>query len=875
MPPKFFLKLFRWYANPSLADHIEGDMVEVYKERRQRSGKIKADIRFVIDVLLLFRPGIIRPFWNYRRRNNQAMIKNYFTIGWRNLSKNKGYSIINIGGLALGMTVAMLIGLWVYDELTFNKHFKNNKSIVMITKDIEYEGKIYAGNRYLPFPLINELKTNYQTAFKHVLPTSGQWLGALSTGEKNLLKTGIYIDESAPEVFTFDMVRGSWDAMKDPYTIILSESTAIALFGDENPLDKSVKINNGTEVKVTGVYKDFPRNTEFYEVQFFEPWDFYEIDAPWLTKQGWDNHILSMYAQLADNVGFAQAAENILESEIKAVKGLDYMREQLKMNPTIHMIAMDDWHLRSNFNNGELQTGPVQLVWFIGSIGIFVLLLACINFMNLSTARSERRAKEVGVRKTMGSARSQLIGQFFTESFFVTGCAFVCTIALVALLLPLFNEISGKSIAMPWSNAWFWISAIAFVATTGLVAGSYPAFYLSSFKPVSVLKGTFRGGRLASIPRKILVVTQFTVSVTLIICTTAIYHQLIFIKNRPVGYDKEGLLMIRKRSDAHYEKAQVIINELKASGAVSGVAESGGQVTSMWSFNGDFVWEGKPQNMEDQFATLNVSHEYGKTVGWEFIEGRDFSRELASDSMAIILNESAVKYMGLEDPVGKTIRSENRNLFTNRDFTVVGVIKDMVMSSPFDAVSPAMYFTQGLNKFFIVRIDPSLHASEALPKIGAVFEKIVPDMPFDYRFVDEAYAAKFATEDRIGQLAAIFTILAIVISCLGLSGLASFITERRTKEIGIRKVLGASVSSLWALLSKEFVLLVLAACLLAAPLSYYILSAGFESYKYRTVIGWWIFFAAGGGALAITLITVSFQSIRSALMNPVKSLRTE
>jgi putative ABC transport system permease protein len=875
MPPKLFLEIFRWYCSPRLVDHIEGDLLEVYKERRRRSGKMKADVRFIIDVLLLFRRGIVRPLNNPTTFNNPGMIKSYFKIGWRTLSKNKVYSAINIGGLTLGMSVALLIGLWVYDELTFNRYFRNYDSMVMITKDIDYEGKHYAGNRYLPFPLINELKTNYGANFKHVIPVSGQWEGALSTPTKSILKTGMYIDEEAPEAFTFEMIHGDWKAMADPLTIILSESTALAIFGNENPLDQTVKINSGTEVKVTGVYKDFPQNTEFYGVQFFEPWDFYETDAPWIPQQGWDNHILNIYAEVASNVAIAQTSENILEAEIKAVKGLDYMQEQLKMNPTIHMIPMKDWHLRSNFKEGELQVLPLQLVWFIGSIGVFVLCLACINFMNLSTARSEKRAKEVGVRKTMGSARGQLINQFFTESFFMVGCAFVLMLIIVALVLPWFNQIAGKSMTMPWMQPWFLMSSLVFFFVTGLLAGSYPALYLSSFKPVSVLKGTFHAGPFASMPRKVLVVVQFTVSVTLIICTAAIYHQLTFIKNRPVGYDREGLIMIRKRSQDHFEKAQTIITELKRSGAVASISESGGQLTGMWSYNGGLLWDSKPHDMQDVFATLNVAPEFGKTVGWDFIDGRDFSADIASDSSAVILNEAAVKYMGLKDPVGKTLKGENRNFFPGREFTVIGVIKDMIMTSPFDATTQTIYYTQGLNKYFIVRLEPSLEVNDALTRIGAAMQSVVPDMPFDYRFVDQEYAAKFSTEDRVSQLAAVFTVLAIIISCLGLSGLASFVTERRTKEIGIRKVLGASVSNLWAMLSAEFVLLVTISCVVASPMSYYILSTGLQNYKYHTDIGWWIFVAAAVGALAITLITVSFHAIRSALMNPVRSLRSE
>jgi ABC-type antimicrobial peptide transport system permease subunit len=874
MPPEFLLKLFRWYCDPTIADHIEGDIIEVYKERRRRSGKTIADIQFTIDVLLLFRPGIIKSR-NARYINNPGMIRNYFTIGWRNLLKHKTYSIINIGGLALGMSVAMMIGLWVHDELTFNDYFQNHNNIVQITKDSEHQGKKYR-NKWLPYPLINELKTTYSANFRNVMPFTQPWQGVLSTGDKNLLKTGQYIDESAPESFTFEMVHGTWQAMRDPYSIILSESTAISLFGDENPLDRTVKINNGTEAKVTGVYKDFPRNSAMFGVQFFEPWDFFEEDAAWI-KQGWDNHLLGIYAELAPNTTIDQVADNIREAEMKAIRGLDYMAEQAKGNPEITMIPMRDWHLRSSYNRGELQNGPMEMVWFIGSIGVFVLLLACINFMNLSTARSERRAKEVGIRKTMGSVRHQLVKQFFTESFFVVGLAFVCALLIVAMALPAFNNISAKSISMPWTNAAFWLTSIVFVVVTGLLAGSYPALYLSSFKPVSVLKGSIQTGKLSSLPRKILVVTQFTVSVTLIICTTAIYHQLVFMKNRPVGYDREGLIMVRKRSNEHFDKAKTIINELKASGAVADVAESGGSPTSPWAYNGGFSWEGsKHAEQTDGFSTLDVSARFGKTVGWEFIDGRDFNEDMASDTMSIILNESAVKAMGLKDPVGKSVHSINKFFHLDRDYRIVGVIKDMVMESPFDPVTPTMFFEQIWNyKYFIIRIDPSLTASEALPRISAVFEKVVPDMPFDYQFVDEEFAVKFATEDRVGKLAALFTVLAVIISCLGLSGLASFITEKRTKEIGIRKVLGASIANLWAMLSKEFIILVLIACMVSTPLAFYILSAGLENYKYRTDIGWWIFFAAAGGALTITLITVSYQAIRSALMNPVRSLRSE
>ncbi|HEY9045924.1 MAG TPA: ABC transporter permease [Ohtaekwangia sp.] len=876
-PPRLFLRFFRWYCHPDLKDHIEGDLMELYYERCEGSGKRKADVQFIADVLLLFRPGIIRPVKEYNHVNQYGMIKSYFKIGIRNLLKNKGYSVINIGGLAAGMTVAIIIGLWVYDELSFNRYYENYDRIAQVTKAGNFDGKYYKGQKYLPYPLIEELETSYGSNFKHVVPISGPggWRGVLSTPEKKITKTGMYIGDEAPEMFTWRMKYGTTTGLKDLHSIMISASTAEAMFGNVDPVGQAMKINNNTDVVVTGVYEDFPKNTEFYGIQFFEPWDFYVEDASWIKDQGWDNHFLFVYVELAPNVTMEQAGANIRKAEMKVIKDIDYMKDELKYDMDILLLPMADWHLFSDFKDGELQSGPVQLVWFIGAIGIFVLLLACINFMNLSTARSEKRAREVGIRKTMGSIRRQLVSQFFSESFLVVALAFVVSVSIVMLMLPWFNELAGKDVSMPWQQSWFWASVGIFIVITGLLAGSYPALYLSSFNPVSILKGTFRASRFSSVPRRILVVIQFTVSVVLIVCTVSIYHQLMYVKDRPVGYSREGLLMIRKKSNDFNTKGDVLRAELKNTGMVTEVAESGGDVTAIWSNNGGFTWEGKDPDLEESFATLNVSPEFGKTVGWHFTEGRDFSADIASDSSAIVLNESAVKYMGLKDPIGKVIHWDNRAWGTNTNFTVVGVINDMVMGSPFEPVKPTIYFTIGYERVLLVKINPAVSVSEALPKIGQVFAKVIPDIPFDYTFADEEYAAKFSTEERVGKLAAVFTCLAIAISCLGLFGLASFVAEQRTKEIGIRKVLGASVISLWRMLSREFVILVILSCIIATPLAYYILYKGLEHYAYRTNIGWWVFATAGLGALSITLLTVSYQAIRAALANPIESLRSE
>lgn len=803
------------------------------------------------------------------------MYKSYLKIGWRNLTKNKGYSLINIGGLALGMAVAIVIGLWVYDELSFNRYHQNYSRIAQVMKGGSFEGKHYVGQRSLPFPLIDELKNNYGANFKHIVPASWRSDWVLSIQDKKISKTGMFIGEGAPEMLTFKMIQGTWKGLKDMNSIMISRSTAEALFNNSDALNQIVKMNSEREATITGVYEDFPKNTAFYGVQFFRPWEFMVNDGDWMKQQGWDNHFLQIYAEIQPYATFESTTANIINAETKAIKDLAYMKDELKYNYEILLLPMDDWHLRADFREGVLQGGPMQLVWFIGSIGVFVLLLACINFMNLSTAKSEKRAKEVGIRKAIGSIRRQLIGQFLSESFLVVLFAFLIAVAIVVTCLPTFNDLSGKEMSLPWSERWFWLCSLGFLLITGLLAGSYPALYLSSFKPVRVLKGVFRVGRFAAVPRRVLVVVQFTVSVMLIICTGVIYNQLVFVKNRPVGYQRDGLLMVPKKSEAFNKKADALRAELIASGAVTEIAESGGTATSVWSNNGGFSSNGKSLDGNRNYATLGVSHDFGRAVGWQVVQGRDFSKEIASDSSGFVINESAAKYMGFKEPVGQVVHWKNGPWRMDRDFVILGVIKDMVMGSPFEPVKPTVYFTMGWKGWLMLRVTPDMPVQDALPKIEKVFNNVIPDIPFDYKFASAEYAAKFSTEDRIGKLAAVFAALAIVISCLGLFGLASFVTEQRTKEIGVRKILGASIVNLWRLLSKEFVILVIFSCLIAAPISYYLLTKGIEHYEYKTEINWWIFAAAAGGSMIITLLTVSYQSIKTALANPVTNLRNE
>ncbi len=588
-----------------------------------------------------------------------------------------------------------------------------------------------------------------------------------------------------------------------------------------------------------------------------------------MDNDRWDNSSFQVFAQIADHTDFKTVNRNIADSRFKRDRPVD---KQYKTKVFVHPLS--DWHLRSQWDNGILSGGAIEYVKLFSIIGAFVLLLACINFMNLSTARSEKRAREVGVRKAVGSLRKNLVTQFYVESLLVVLCAFGLSLLLAELFLPMFNHMSDKNIVIPWKNDVFWICCLGFCLFTTLVAGSYPALYLSSFQPVKVLKGTFRTGRFSSLPRKVLVVLQFTISIALIIGTIVVYNQIRFTRNRPIGYDRRGLMMIRMKSPDFYGKFGLLKSELENSGSVIKFAESSGPVTDITSSGDGFTWEGKDPKLNGEFANVWVTHDYGKTVGWKLKEGRDFSRDYKTDSSAVIINETAASFMGVKDPVGKYIRwTGNDQTFT---YTVIGVAKDMIMESPYDPVRPTIYFMDYNNVNWIdIKLNPNKSAIESISKIEAVFKKIIPAAPFDYKFADTEFASKFASETKIGNLSAFFAILAIFISCMGLFGLASFFAEQRTKEIGVRKVLGASVFSLWKLLSKDFVALVLISIVIVTPVSWYFMHRWLQSYQYRTEISGWVFALAGIAAIFITLITVSYQSIKAALLNPTRSLKAE
>ncbi|MBT1704768.1 ABC transporter permease [Fulvivirgaceae bacterium PWU20] len=796
------------------------------------------------------------------------MFKSYFKIGWRNILKNKGYSVINIGGLAAGMTVALLIALWVNDELSYNKNFENYDRIAQVMQHQTVNGEKGTQNS-IPLPLGNELQKSYSNDFSYVVLSS--WTGdhVLSTPDISISKSGNFMDIDAPKLFSLKMIDGTYNCLSDPKSILLSQSAASALFGEKDPMGQIVKIDNSTEVKVTGIFEDFPRNSDLHEITFIAPWQLNLLMNPWVerSREEWDNNAFQLYVQIAEH-----ADMNSLSAKIKNTK-YDHLSEGEKVfKAEIFLHPMKDWHLRSNWYNGNQTGGLIEYVWLFGLVAFFVLLLACINFMNLSTARSEQRAKEVGIRKSIGSLKAQLVSQFLSESLLIVTISFILTIFFASVLLPWFNELAVKRIVLPLNNASFWIVCLSFIAITGIVSGSYPAFYLSSFQPIKVLKGAFKTGRSASLPRRVLVVVQFTVSVTLIIGTVVVYRQIEHTKNRPLGFDTHNVVMMEIITPEFVGKYNALRNELKKIDAIEEMAESSSPLNQIYSNSDRFNWEGKDPELQGEFGTIFISDDYGKTVSWKIREGRDFSQQFA-DSSSVILNQAALKFMNVEDPIGKTIQWGINN---PESYTIIGVVEDMLLESPYYATRPSLYFhNTDRENWILFKLNQNQSISKSLEDLEHIFKKHFPAVPFNYEFADQQHEQKFAAEKRIGILSGIFAAFAIFISSIGLLGLTSFVAEQRTKEIGIRKVMGASVISIWKMLSKDFIILVTVSCLIAMPIANYLTSKWLINYGYRTDISWWIFVASGVGALAITIATVSIQAIKAAIANPINSLRSE
>ena len=854
--PNWPLRFLRWFCSEDFLEEIEGDLAEIYFRQYEQS-PAKARRQFTWNVIKHFRPDFIKSIRFKPHYNTTAMIKNYFKTAWRFTLKNKVYSLLNIVGLAAGMTVALLIGLWIHNQYSYDRFLPGYNQLYQVKLNFNYNGDIKTQSG-ASLPIIDELRKNYPEV-KYASEIDWGSQHSLVVADKKLNPWGLRVGTDFIKMFPFPLLRGDANTVfKEPNSIVLTEYVAKALFGDEDPVGEMIRIDNKNNIIVTGVMKDLPQNSTL-QFSYLLPYSFAEQKD---VRAEWSNYSYPEYVELQPGTN-AEAFENKIKNML-AKHDPDHKIE-LVLQPA------KNWRLLNQFNNGRATGGLMDYVRMFGVIGILVLLIACINFTNLCTARSEKRAREVGVRKAIGSQRKDLVLQFLSESLLLTFIAFIVSLIIVQLILPSFNRLTSGDIAVPYSNPVFWFMMAGYILVTGILAGSRPAFYLSSFKPVKVLKGTIQVGKQAALPRKILFVLQFSCSIALIISTLIIYQQIKYVKDRPKGYNADQLMMTSSSDDLN-KNYSVLKNDLLQSGQVASVTKAASPVTYFPASFTISEWPGKKAGESLEMVTTAISQDYFKTIGMTLKAGRDFAGDAGPDTLNMILNEAAVERLHLKDPLNQLITFD----YSKNPMRVIGVVKNAVIESPFFAVSPAIFvYNPGWAGSIMYRLNPKVNTQEAITKISKIFNKYNPSSPYDYQFADDVFNAKFNLETLIGKLAGIFAGLAIFISCLGLFGLAAYTAEQRKKEIGIRKVLGASVPEIWFLLSRNFLLLVIISCVVASPISYYFLQEWLQKFEYRITMGPAAFLLSAAVAIIITILTVSYQAISSALTNPVKSLRAE
>ncbi len=789
------------------------------------------------------------------------MIINFFKVAFRNLLRSKGFSFINITGLAVGMASAILILLWIQNELSYDKFYSKSDRIYRLNNRDKFNGDLWA---WSTTPKILGPTIEHENPEVENVARTDRATFLFSVGEKHINVAGIFTDTAFFNIFNFPLLQGNpATALKGNYNIVITEKLAVKLFGNDNPMGKIIRLDSVDHFTVTGVMKDLPNNTAF-SFEYLLPWAY-------MTKLGnddqyWGNNSVKTYVLLKPGISQTAFDRKIEHTTINHTKGGND-----QSTTRVFTQLFSEAHLYSKSENGKYIGGAVEQVKLFGIIASFILLIACINFMNLSTARSEKRAKEVGIRKVIGGTKSSLIRQFLGESVLLSLMAAILALVIVELSLPAFNLLVNKQLFINFGEPYFWILSIAFILFTGLLAGSYPALYLSSFKPASVLKGTFKASNALVTPRKVLVVMQFTFAIALIICTIIVEHQIDFAQNRDAGYSKDRLVytFIQGEVDKHYD---LIKNDLISSGAAVAVTKSMSPITQHYSDGWGLTWPGSTEaDSKTDFIRMSADADFVKTLGIHLVQGRDIDiKKYISDSTAILLNESAVKTMRLKDPIGQIVRDNDKN------WHIVGVLKDFIFDSPYQTIDKLVVF--GPKSWFNVihfKLNPAHTTKEDLRLAENVFKQYNPNYPFDYNFVDQAYAQKFDDEKRIGNLAALFAGLTIFISCLGLFGLATYMAENRIKEIGVRKVLGASVTAITTLLSKDFLKLVMISFIIASPVAYWAMYNWLQTYTYRINIQWWVFAIAGLLSVIIAVVTVSYQAIRAAMSNPVDSLRAK
>ncbi len=784
------------------------------------------------------------------------MWKNYLKIAWRNVVRQKGFAFINISGLAVGMAASVLILVWIQFEFSVDSQYEKSDRIYSVWRTNVNQGQFITWDA-TPTPYAPALKEEYPEieAVTHVTDWGPM---VLSVGENSFYENTTFVDPGFFEMFDFEVLEGNpVEALSSPGHIILTRSVAQKLFGTESALGKSLKVESELDFEVKAIVEDLPENTNFKFTAFLP---YRKLEAMGWSGDHWGNNNCRTFVLLTPDTDLTAFNEKITDFSL---------RKGDVQNTTDFLLPMSDLHLRSSFENGKAVGGRIDLIRMFGLVGIVILLIACVNFVNLSTAQNEKRAKEVGIRKVSGADRGMLIGQFLTESILISLAAYGLALLLISAAFPGFTQLIGKELTLPFDQPYFWIFSLSYVFLTGILAGIYPAFLLSSFRPVLVLKSRMSSTRSWFKPREVLVVFQFTIVAILIASTWIIRSQMDFVQSRDLGLEPENLIYhpMTAPLKSSFSSFRQVVADLP--GVVS-ISSTFSPFTEKYSNTNTISWQGKENAFMPEINRMGADAQVVKTAGLQLIAGRDIDvYENASDSTAVLINETVRDFMGFADPIGEMVKDGDS------EYRVVGVVKDFIIESPFAKPDAIMIFGPEIQQNFIhIRLS-GVGLQATMAELEVIFKKFNPGSPFEYKFADEQHAQKFASQQQTSSLTAVFSILAILISCMGLFGLAAFISEQRSKEISVRKVLGASVRGLVLLLSGEFTKLVLIAMVIGVPITWYAMSEWLAGFDYRIEIDWRVFLGTGLIALLIAFLTVSSQAVKAALLNPAKTLKNE
>lgn len=858
--PRWVIRLLRTVCPDGLVEEIEGDLYQRYQHDLKAHGQRKAKRRLWWSALRFIRPGIILRNRLSFHLSTGIMYRNYLKVAMRNLARNKAFSTINISGLVIGITSAALIMLWINNELSYDRFHPDSKRLYEAWNRSTHEGNINCWD-VTPAILAPTLKEfpEVEEAISYA-----DWEAEFLFKRDDVKFTstaGPFTDPGFLRIFNFPLLQGDPEkALSDPHDIVLTERFSKRLFGDHDALGESLTLEiegNELNFQVSGIMQDLPNNTNFY-FDYLLPLSL--MESMGYADDFWGNNSVRTYVRLQPNAS--------LDAFNAKIRNLESERTSGEMTNEIFLYPVSELRLHSSFVNGVPEGGRIEVVRLFEIVAFFIILISCINFMNLSTARSESRMKEIGIRKTIGAGRTSLLGQFMTESVLMALFAGLIALLVIQLGLPYFNHLTDKKLTIDYANPVYWGGIAALIVLVGLLAGSYPAVYLSSFRPARVLASV--AGRSKITVRRVLVVFQFSFSIILVIAMLVIRQQIQFAQERQTGYIRDKLIYHSLNGDI-VKNFDAYRNELLSSSVAASVTMTSAPITERWSMTSGLSWPGVNKS-EIGFDRFCADQQFAKTAGLRIIDGRDLDLErFSTDSSAALINETAAKRMELEHPVGEKF------VDSGHDWHIVGVFRDFLLQSPFEKPSPMIVegSRQGWFNMVHIRLSESAPIRESLARATDVFRKYSPEYPFEYHFVDEEYEKKFNDEKRAQNLAAVCGGLSIIISCLGILGLSIFMAQKRIKEIGVRKIFGATILNVITLLSREPVRLMVIALVIASPLAWWAMGQWLERYEYKVSIGWWVFALTAGATLAIVLVTISIQTIRSALANPVESLRHE